>query len=141
MSWGYWENYYLRYYICTTDTLFLMSPLSGFIIALGLLLFLLLRDTLPIFEISLSSQVTGNSFVKNEVNYVLDSFIIKIYVFILKWGLLIGVDYKCNFFKKLRTKFFWVPFHLSWHETTIFSVIDATEKSGSHICDFAHFSN
>ena len=60
-----------------------MSPLSGFIIALGLLLFLLLRDILPISEISLSSQVTGNSFVKNEVNYVFDSFIIKIYVFIL----------------------------------------------------------
>ena len=52
-----------------------------------------------------------------------------------------ALKFKCNFLKKLRTKFFWVSFHLSRHETTVFSVTDATKRSGNHICDFAHFSN
>ena len=43
------------------------------------------------------------------------------------------------FLKKLRTKFFWVPLKLPQHGRTVLSVTDATKKSGSHICDFAHF--
>ena len=49
----------------------------------------------------------------------------------LKRKLLLGVGYICNFFKKLQTKFFLVFFHLSQHETIVFSVSDATKKVGT----------